>query len=96
MSGASQLLGTPAPGDADMAFKGTCIHMTYVHKHINKAKNNTSFKKIKRMFFFKTNKETMLNYQKPCKVAENCNNLALMLLARDSEERTLLAHCTLR
>lgn len=37
----------------------------------------------------------MLKYQKPCKVAENCNNLALMLLARDSEERTLLAHCTL-
>lgn len=37
----------------------------------------------------------MLSHQKPHKVAENCNDLALMLRARDSEERTLLAHCTL-
>lgn len=94
MSGTSEPLGIPTPMDADMASNSTGIHMTYVYKCINKTKNNTSFKQIKGMFFFK-NKETILNHQKPRKVAENCNSLALMLRAHDSEEHTLLAHCTL-
>lgn len=66
------------------------IHMTCAYIHTNNTHTqNISLKNIKGTLV--QNRAAMLNRQKLCRFLRHCNNLALMLWARDSEERTLLA-----